>query len=123
MDKHEFLSQYGVDDLMHYGVKGMRKGVTKAQDPTDPLGNGDTSNLNGVNAKTLLSGTERTSSSDSGGVTSTYRYNVGKLDQFVNKMFDRKVDVMRGKNVSSRVKQGKVNKFMDKLFKQLVRKK
>lgn len=114
--------------LAHYGVKGMKKGVRKEYDPSqDKLGDGDTNMINPVDTNRLLSGTSTSSRStveNGKWVTSdsTYQYNRGKIDRFVNKMFDHKVTSMRGKNASSRVKQGQINKFMDKLFKQVVRK-
>lgn len=110
------------DFLAHYGVKGMKKGVRKEYDPSqDKLGNGDPNNLVRTDSNNLLSTVSTSTYGEGGEQNNTYAYDRGRIDRFIDKMFDHKVTTIRGKNASTRTQQGKVNKFVDKISKQIVR--
>jgi hypothetical protein len=124
MDTDQFLA--------HYGVKGMKKGVRSEQGPSAD-NNFMKKNANGewVQDMDALRKHNRSFGKDEGVSSSaTPQQAFRKLlkdsqkptKKFIDNLFDRKINTMRGKNASSRVKQGQVNKFMDKLFKQKVRK-
>lgn len=121
--------------LAHYGVKGMRKGVTKTQDPVPSADNQFmTKDAQGNWVQDMEALRKHNLSFKKGeGVSSqaTPQQAFSKLlkdsqkptKKFIDNLFDRRISTMRGNNASSRVKQGQVNKFVDKLFTQIVRKK